>query len=194
MSALPKTIMTPEEYLAFERIHEVKHEYVQGEIFAMTGASWNHNRIVANALASLHMQIRRGPCNICPSDMRVKSSPRNYHYPDVVVVCGDPQFEGNEFDTLLNPTVIIEVLSPSTEAYDRGKKFEFYRALPSLQEYLLIAQDRVSIDHYVRREGQWWLTSANRLEDTITLPSIDCTLALADVYEKIAFDGEVTAP
>jgi Uma2 family endonuclease len=194
MSALPQQRWTPESYLVFERASEEKHEYFNGSIYAMTGASENHNLIMVSTSASLHNQLRKRPCRVYPSDMRVKTrSTVLYTYPDISVVCGDSQFEDDVFDTLLNPTVIIEVLSPSTERYDRGKKFQHYRTLESLQEYLLIAQDSVRIEHYVRRGEQWLLTDAKHLDTVLTLPSIECKLALADVYEKVSFDDEQTA-
>jgi Uma2 family endonuclease len=187
--ALPKTPITPAEYLKFERASEVKHEYYAGEIFAMTGASKNHNRIVTSTLSRLYNQLRERPCDVFPSDMRVKPhSGILYAYPDITVVCGTPEFEDDEVDTLLNPTVIIEVLSPSTEAYDRGKKFQHYRTIPSFQEYLLIAQDSVRIEHYTLRDNEWVLIDATTLDAIITLHSIDCTLLLKDVYEKVDFN------
>jgi Uma2 family endonuclease len=185
----PKTRLTPDEYLTFERASEVKHEYYAGEIFAMTGASENHNLIVANTIAILHAQLRQRPCKMYPSDMRVRTrSGILYTYPDITVVCGTAEFEDKEVDTLLNPMVIIEVHSPSTEAYDRGKKFQHYRTIPSLQEYLLIAQDSPQIEHYTLRNTEWVLTDANTLDAVITLPSIECMLQLSDVYEKVSFD------
>jgi Uma2 family endonuclease len=191
--ALPKNLVTPEDYLKFERASETKHEYFAGEISAMTGASRNHNTIVANSLASLHAQLRKRPCDVYPSDMRVKTRYTVlYTYPDISVVCGEAQFEDAEVDTLLNPTVIIEVLSPSTENYDRGKKFQHYRTLDSLQEYLLIAQDEYRVEHYVHREEQWILTDAQGLDGVLTLPSIDYTLALDDIYEKVTFESETS--
>jgi Uma2 family endonuclease len=188
--ALPETRVTPAEYLKYERSSQVKHEYYAGEIFAMTGASKNHNRIVTSTLAALYAQLRERPCDVFPGDMRVKPhSGLLYAYPDITVVCGTPEFEDDEVDTLLNPTVIIEVLSPSTEAYDRGKKFQHYRTIPSFQEYLLIAQDSVRVEHYTLRDNEWILTDASTLDAIITLPSIDCTLSLSDVYEKVDFNG-----
>ena len=133
MSALPQpTGMTEAEYLAFERESEIKHEYLHGEIFAMTGASWNHNMICASTIISLGSQLRGKSCRISPSDIRVKMAADIFAYPDVSVICDDPQFADDEFDTLLNPVVIIEVLSPSTELYDRGEKFRYYRQLSNL--------------------------------------------------------------
>ncbi len=186
--ALPKFI-TPEEYLRMERASEEKHEYFRGEIFAMTGASENHNIVVGSTYAALYVQLRKRPCQIYPSDMRVRiPSTGLYTYPDISVICGTPEFEDDVLDTLLNPTVIIEVLSSSTEQYDRGKKFQHYRTIASLQEYILIAQDSFRIEQFSRKDSQWILTDAKTLDTSIQLTSIDCTLALSDVYEKVSFD------
>jgi len=186
--ALPKHI-TPEEYLRLERKSEERHEYLKGEVFAMSGASESHNIVVGSTYAALYIQLRKKPCQIYPSDMRLKVSNTGlYTYPDISIVCGQAAFEDDVFDTLLNPTVIIEVLSPSTEQYDRGRKFQHYRTLTSLQEYILIAQDSVQIEHFARQGDQWVLKDANKLDDVLTLASIDCTLAVIDVYEKVNFD------
>lgn len=184
---------TVEEYLAFERTSEEKHEYYAGEIFDMSGASRRHNLIVMNTGTTLNSQLAQRPCEVYPSDMRVKVNKIKYTYPDVTVVCGEPQFEDGEFDTLLNPTIIVEVLSPSTEDYDRGKKFKHYMGIPSLQEYILIAQDEVRIDHCTRQsDGDWLISVSETLESSIVLPSINCTLRLADVYNKITFETDDT--
>lgn len=141
MTAQPKPYLTPEEYLAMERVSEAKHEYLAGSIYAMAGGSKRHNRIAGSAYATLYAQLRRRNCVVYPSDMRVKSVQTGlYTYPDITIVCGNEQFEDDIEDTLLNPTVIVEVLSPSTEKYDRGKKFQHYRTILSLREYILIAQ------------------------------------------------------
>jgi Uma2 family endonuclease len=193
MSAQPKHKWTVEEYLAFERDSEIRHEFLDGEIFAMTGASENHILITANTLATLHTQLRKRPCKVYATDMRVQVSKTGlYTYPDVVVACETPQFTDETPPSLINPTVVIEVLSPTTENYDRGKKFQHYRKLASLQEYVLVAQDSPNIEHYVRQsDGKWTLFSdASELDETINLPSIGCILALADVYEKVSFESE----
>ena len=184
----------PEDYLALEREAATKSEYVDGEIFAMAGASEEHSLLTLNIGAAIHMALRGRPCKVYVSDMRVKVSPTGmYTYPDVVAVCGKARLEDAKFDTLLNPTVIIEVLSPSTEGYDRGAKFAHYRRLESLQEYLLVAQDAVHLEHYVRQaDGRWLLSEANRLQDEIHLPAIDCRLSLAEVYDKTEIPTEPT--
>src|SRR5258708_7680372 len=136
MSALPEMTWTVERYLAFERESDLRHEYLNREIFALAGASLRHNLIAANTLASLHSQLRKRECTVYPSDMRLKVSRTGlYTYPDLSVVCGTPQLEDDHQDTLLNPTLIIEVLSPSTESYDRGKKFQHYRTVETLPNY-----------------------------------------------------------
>jgi Uma2 family endonuclease len=187
MSTQPQPRYTPEEYLALERKAEYRSEYFAGEIFAMSGASEHHNLIVGNVFAALHTQFRNRPCRVYASDMRVKVSPTGlYTYPDVVAVCGAPRFDDEQKDTLLNPAVIIEVLSPSTEAYDRGDKFGHYRKLESLTEYVLIAQEKIHIERYVRQaDNQWLFSEASDPSDAIRLPTIDCLLVLAEVYDKV---------
>ena len=189
MTAQPQLTpyLTAEEYLARERRAEIKSEYFNGRVFAMAGASETHNLIVANVLASLVSQLKGRPCKAYASDMRVRvSSTGLYTYPDVSVVCGQARFEDRHQDTLLNPTIIVEVLSPSTESYDRGAKFEHYRTLESLTDYLLIAQDRAAIEHYTRlSDGRWLLSTGSGLEATMMIPSIEGELRLADVYDKV---------
>ena len=186
MAVQPKTQYTLEEYLELERSTREKHEFFRGEIFDMGGASAVHNLIVANVIGEMRQYFRRKPCQVYPSDLRVKVSPTGlYTYPDVVVVCGQPQFE-QPGETLLNPTLLVEVLSESSEAYDRGKKSEQYRTLLSLTDYLLIAQDRVLVEHYSRQpEERWLLHAANRLEDTMAIASLGCELPLSEIYAKV---------
>jgi len=193
MTALRQPIWTEEAYLEFERASDTKHEYYQGEIFAMAGASRNHDRIAGNTFVSLHIQLRNGPCSIHTSDMRVRVSRAGaFTYPDISVGCGEEEYTSDKPDTLLNPTLIVEVLSTSTEGYDRGKKFQHYRTLESLQEYVLISQDAHRIEHYVRQADDSWLfTEAVGLEATLQLPSIQCSLSLADVYEKVTLEEEL---
>ena len=194
MSVQPKTHYTLEEYLELERSTREKHELFRGEIFAMGGASEAHNLIVMNTGAELRQRLRGKPCRVYPSDMRVKVSPTGlYTYPDVVVVCGQPQFE-QPGETLLNPTLLVEVLSESSEAYDRGKKSEQYRTLSTLTSYLLIAQDRVLVEHYSRQPGdRWLLHAANRLEDTVAIASLGCELPLSEVYFNVSNLGIAAA-
>lgn len=197
MSSLAKQYYTPEQYLALERKAEYKSEYINGEIYAMSGASREHNLIGGNIFAALHSQLRGEPCEVYSSDMRVKVHHTGmYTYPDVAVVCGEPRFEDKVLDTLVNPTVIIEVLSPSTEAYDRGDKFAHYRRLESLTDYVLVAQDKVRVEHFARsndRSGEWIFTEVSDLDGTLRLASIGCEMALRDIYDKIKFPNNEDA-
>lgn len=179
--------VTAEEYLARERAAEYKSEYYDGEIFAMAGASEPHNLIAYNISGEFYTQLKQRPCKAYSSDMRLNVSPSGlYTYPDVVVVCGEAQFEDDEFDTLLNPTLIVEVLSKSTESRDRSTKFEHYSKLASLQEYLLVAQDRLRVELFTKEgKGRWSLSVFENLEDVLKLASIDCALALKDIYAKV---------
>lgn len=191
MSALPRHIWTESEYLAYERESDTRHEFIDGHVLAMSGASREHNLITSSAHFSLYGQLRGKGCELYQGDMRVHvSSTRTYTYPDLVVVCGKPEFIDEDVDTLLNPTLIIEVLSPSTESYDRGKKFQNLWQVASLREYVLIAADQPRIESFTRQSaGKWLLTAAVGLEQTITLTSIGCTLSLAEVYEQVTFEG-----
>jgi Uma2 family endonuclease len=194
-SAVVQPRYTPEQYLALERKADYKSEYINGHVIAMAGASRPHNLIAGNLYREVSQQLRGRPCEAYISDMRVKVSRTGlYTYPDVVVVCGDIHFEDADNDTLLNPTVIVEVLSASTEAYDRGEKFAHYRRLESLQAYLLVAQDKVRLEHYVRQGAQWLLSEASTLNDTVHLAAIECAIALRDVYDKVQFAGSNEAP
>jgi Uma2 family endonuclease len=179
--------LTPQEYLARERAAERKSEYLAGEVFEMSGASREHNLLVTNLVRELSLQLRGRECEVYPSDMRVKVAPSGlYTYPDVVVVCGEPNFEDEETDTLLNPTLIVEVLSKSTEGYDRGEKFEHYRRLDSLREYVLVAQDKCHVERYVRQPDQQWLFSEIVApEGSLELVSLGCRLAMHELYEKV---------
>ncbi len=187
MATEPIRQMTVEEYLAFERTSEEKHEFLNGETFAMGGASRRHGLITGNAFASLRSQLRGRPCEAFVADMRVQIDTTGlFAYPDVVVVCGPATYLDKEIDTLTNPTLIIEVLSPSTADYDRAGKFEHYRSLPSLQEYLVLAQDRVMAEHFVREgAAAWLLTETRDPAAVLDLPSIGCRLEMAEVYEKV---------
>jgi Uma2 family endonuclease len=196
MSALPalQSYLTPEEYLALERQSETKSEYRQGETFALAGANRGHNLIAFNLAGALSPQLKHRPCEAYVGDMRVKVANAGlYTYPDVTIVCGKAEFEDHEDDTLLNPTVIIEILSPSTEAYDRGAKFEFYRTLESLSDYLLVSRSSPTIEHFTRHADDHWLLATYRgLEAVAAIPSIGCELRLADVYDKVEWPAEAT--
>jgi Uma2 family endonuclease len=187
---LPK--MTPEEFLAFERASDEKHEYRDGEVVAMSGAKRAHNLISLNIGSGLHASLKNKDCETYMSDMRVfVPSVRLYTYPDIVVVCGEPKFIDDEFDTLTNPLLLIEILSDSTEGYDRGQKFQNYRSIESLDEYVLVSQNAARIEKYVKHgDGFWLLSEAAGLDGSITLTSIDCTISLADVYAKVKFNDE----
>jgi len=192
MSSLPKHYYTPEEYLERERLADYRSEYFAGEIFAKAGASRTHNLIVGNVSASLTTQLRERPCEVYANDMRVQADQaRQYSYPDVVVVCGEAQFRDGREDTLSNPVVIVEVLSPSTEANDRGEKFMRYRQIPSLTDYVLLSQYARRIEHFVKQpDGSWRMTEANG-EDSLLLASTACVLSLADVYNKVTLEPPV---
>lgn len=194
MAINPETIWTPAAYLAFERAQgDAKHEYLDGRILpmaetiqGMAGASLAHNRIVSNLVITLGTQMRGRPCDVFSSDMRLHIPATGlYTYPDIVALCGEPEFEDDHLDVLLNPGVIVEVLSPSTEAYDRGAKFDHYRSIETLQTYVLIAQDNAHIEQFQRQEGGWLLTVAKGLAATVRLEIIGCELALVNVYERV---------
>ena len=181
-----QTYFTPEEYIALERKAEFRNEYFSGQIVAMSGGSYNHSLIVTNILGELHHQFKGRGCEVLTHSMRVRAIPRDtYFYPDVVVVCGEPEFEDDVFDTLLNPILIVEVLSPSTEAYDRGEKFTRYKHIASLQEYVLVSQDKVSVEHHRRHGTQWMLSHYRALEEVLRLPAIGCELPLRDIYARV---------
>ena len=183
-----QVLLTPEEYLARERKALTKSEYRNGQVYALPGASRKHNIIAVHVSGELYIQLKERSCEIYTNDMRVKvSSAGLYTYPDVVVVCEEPQFEDTHFDTLLNPTVLIEVPSPSTAAYDRGEKFASYQKLDSLCEYVLISQDRIRVEHYLRQEQTWDLTEFHSLSDVFRLVSIACELSLQAIYAKVQF-------
>jgi Uma2 family endonuclease len=190
MSVQPRPYLTAFEYLALERGSTIRHEYFDGERFAMTGGSLRHNQIVVNLSRELSLKLKSRPCGVYANDLRVRITESGlYTYPDVVVVCGEPQLEDAHLDTLLNPTLIVEVLSPSTEAYDRGKKFEHYRTLESLEEYLLVAQNEPRVEQYLRQPDDRWLLAAfSGRSAALPLPSIGCELRLAEVYEKVGLD------
>jgi Uma2 family endonuclease len=189
MATAPKTRYTPEEYLALEATAEHRSEYYQGEIFAMAGGTPRHNDITLNLVASLRGKLKGGPCKAHAMDLRVQVSKTGlYTYPDVVVYCGETALQQN---TLLNPRVIVEVLSPGTEKYDRGLKFQQYRQLPSLAEYILVSQETPHIERFVREEnGTWRMTEAKGLDRTIELIALGCTLAFSEVYDGVAFEPE----
>jgi Uma2 family endonuclease len=197
MTPQPKRRITEAEYLAFEESSAGKHEYYNGEIYAMSGGTEAHNLISGNTYAALHAQLRRRPCRVYNSDQKIKIVATGLStYADVAVVCGEAQFAEHRRLLLTNPNLIVEVLSPSTERYDRGMKFQNYRTIPSLQHYILISQSSHRIEYYARQDnGEWLLREAIGLEAQLPIESIDCILALADVYEKVELEaGEEGLP
>jgi Uma2 family endonuclease len=191
MSTQPTiSYVTPEEYLAAEREAETKSEYIDGVVYAMTGAHINHIRIVTNLTAELVIQLRGRKCDVLSNEMKVRMpDSRRFFYPDVTVVCGEPQFHDERTDIILNPILLIEVLSKSTEAFDRGAKFLAYQQLDSLQEYLLVAQDKPAIEQFVRQtDGTWNYRAVIGRESSLSLPSVACALNLNSVYDKVDWE------
>src|SRR5215213_9617067 len=186
MSSLPAYYLSPEEYLAIERQAEDKSEYVDGVMYAMAGRGERHNLIAGNLVTELNIQLREAPCRVYPSDLKIRvPSSKRFFYPDVSVVCDETQFADDERDVVLNPILIVEVLSESTAAFDRGKKFQSYQQIESLQEYLLVSQDEFVVEHYLRQaDGHWLYTKVSGLDDAITLPNMKCQLLLKDIYNK----------
>jgi Uma2 family endonuclease len=189
--ALPEKYLrlTVEEYLAQERAGTERHEYLDGYVYQMAGESLAHSTINANVTGRLMMQLLGKPCRVLSPNMKVRASLTGlFAYPDAAVVCGEPQFHDKSKDILINPAVIVEVLSPSTENYDRGGKFFRYQQLESLVDYLLVSQDEPRIEHYARHDsGQWLYTINYGLDAALYLASIDCHLRLAEIYDRIAF-------
>ncbi len=190
MSSLgAQTLYTPEEYITLERKATFKSEYLSGEILAMSGASLAHTRITLDMATELNIQLRGQECEVVTNDMRVKATPTvSYFYPDIVVFCGEPEFEDETFNTLLNPVLIIEVLSPSTEVYDRSEKFEYYKQIATLKEYILVSQDKVHVEHHRLEDVAWKSKEFHAFQDTLTLSSIGCKLSLRDIYTRVNFD------
>jgi Uma2 family endonuclease len=191
MSTQPKQRFTLEEYFELERTSEERWEYFNGEVFCMSGVSPNHARIQVNATTALDTKMGSRGCSIFPADMRIKvPAAAPYRYGDVSVLCDEPIFEKiGGVESLTNPVVIIEILSPSTEAYDRGDKFTYYKSIPSLREYLLVAQHRPHITHYVKEVGETWkYEELNDMTSELALPSIDSALSLSDIYRNVTFE------
>jgi Uma2 family endonuclease len=188
MSLQPKSQLTFEDWLEAERASlEGRTEYLAGEAFAMTGASVEHNAIVVNIARELSIQMKGRACQVYANDLKVRiRSADAGKYPDLIALCGEHQFQDGRRDVLLNPSLIVEVLSDATEAYDRGKKFSIYRQIPSLREYLLVSQHQVLVELYSRADdGRWTLADFSALTDSVPLPSVDCLLSLAEVYDKV---------
>lgn len=201
-----QTLYTIEEYLALEREAEERHEYLDGFIYAMAGESPNHGAICVNLTRIISTQLLGTPCQVFSKDMKVRSGPIPktryttkglFSYPDLLIVCGELQFHDKHQDVLLNPTVIIEVLSPTTEAFDRGQKFRRYRMhIPTLTDYIVVSQDRSLIEHFARQNnGQWAITaSVEELSESLSIASIGCALRLSDVYDRVTFPPEPPDP
>ena len=187
MATPARSFITPQKYLAREREATYKSEYLNGQVFAMSGASPQHSIITGNLIAAMHRQISRKGCQVYTSDMRVRVEGSNlYTYPDVSVVCGKARFEEEDLDVLLNPVLIAEILSPSTERYDRVGKFAMYSGITSLREYILVSQSAVKVERYFRRPGgKWLLTEASHLKDSIKLASVPAVLKVRDLYRQV---------
>jgi len=188
MATAALTYYTPEEYLALERNAEFKSEYIDGRIVAMTGASAPHAFICANVVGELRARLRSGPCRAFVNDIRVQiGDGRRYTYPDIVAYCGEASYRDGVLDTLTNPVLILEVLSPTTEAYDRGEKFQHYRTIESLREYVLVAQDKPLVERYVRHGEFWTLSTIRALDAEVELTSVGCAIPLREIYENVEF-------
>ena len=196
MSTQPVPYLTPERYLEIERAAEFRSEFYNGRMYAMSGGSYAHAQIIGGLVGELRNGLKKRPCSVVPSELRLRVSPsRLYTYPDVIVICGEPKFADDHKDTLLNPTLIVEVLSPSTEAYDRGFKSAQYRTLESLEEYVLVSQAEPRIEVFHRQSADHWLLSeAIGLDAVCRFESLDCSVRLADVYDRVSFPAVDEAP
>jgi Uma2 family endonuclease len=190
MQQSKQKVVSPKEYLAMERKAEVKSEYYKGELFAMAGASRIHNLITTNIVRWLGNELLERPCSVYSSDMKVKTNEIDkYTYPDIVITCEEEKFEDKEEDILLNPMVIIEILSDSTEAYDRGKKFSHYQYINSFIEYILVSQDTYKVEKFIRQQDNKWLYEEfHNNDDSLTIESINCELPLHEIYRKLEFE------
>jgi Uma2 family endonuclease len=190
MSALPEQFVSLEDYFTLEETGEIRHEYYRGSIFAMTGGSERHNLISLDVGTELNLQLRGSSCRAYGTDFRLKIEASGlYTYPDLSVICGDTQTVDKRHDTYRNPIVLIEVLSESTKDYDRGQKFEFYRTIPTLQAYLVIAQDRPHVELFRRQHDGWFMTEYQALDAVVPLDAIRCTLPLSAIYARVTFEG-----
>ena len=190
MSAIPKTHISEEEYLQLERAAESKSEYYKGEIFAMAGGSATHNKICASLTFRIGLHLDNKNCTFFSSDMRVNNQINSlFTYPDLSIVCGKEEYLDNEFDTLVNPIVLFEVLSPSTESYDRGNKFKLYRSIPSLQNYILISSMEILAEVYTRSGDSWILNTAKSMDAHIHISAIEYDLQLKDIYAQVDLEN-----
>ncbi|HEX2077224.1 MAG TPA: Uma2 family endonuclease [Longimicrobium sp.] len=188
MATVALTYYTPEEYLALERLAEFKSEYIDGRIVALAGAPDAHTTISQNVQGELRIRFRGGPCRSWANEMRVQiEGGRRYTYPDVVAVCGEIRFRDRVRDTITNPVLIVEVLSPSTEAYDRGEKFLHYREIETLREYVLVAQDQPLVERFTRHGEFWHLQTVAGLDAELEFASVGCSVPLREIYENVEF-------
>jgi Uma2 family endonuclease len=183
-------VFTPDEYLALERQSEIRHEFLDGTVYAMAGESLAHSTICFNLAGTLHPQLRSGNCQGLSPNMKVRAGEAGlYAYPDLAIFCGEAIFHDKHRDVLLNPTVIFEVLSRSTQTYDRGEKFERYKSIETLRDYLLVSQDRAHLEHYSRNpDASWSHAELDGPGAALTLDSINCRVPLADIYDRIDFE------
>ena len=187
-------VLTEAEYLRIERAANYRSEFYRGEMFAMAGGSPKHSRIRINLSGSLWSRLKGHPCVAYDSDLRIRCRTGLYTYPDASVICDELEFDEEHKDTVLNPTLIVEVLSKSTEAYDRGKKFDHYRTIPSLREYVLVAQDEPMVQRFLRNDDDTWtLTAVSGLDQSLRLKSIDVELLLAEIFDRVNFTAEEAA-
>lgn len=190
MASNPISKLTEEQYLAVERAAEFKSEFLDGVMYAMSGGSPRHSSLAVSILAELHGILRGSECRVFNSDLRVRVSSRMYTYPDVSVVCGKPLLADEQRDVLLNPVVIFEVLSPSTELYDRGPKLQLYRTIPSLKEYLLVDQNKVRIEQYIHQDARTWtLRDHEGLDAVLKMDSIGASLPLRLIYDRVDLES-----
>jgi Uma2 family endonuclease len=190
MSIQPQHGYTLEEYFALEQASEIRYEYWQGEVFAMSGASPAHAQVQVNLITMLRVQLRGRPCRVFPSDIRLKvPSLPPYRYPDLSALCGEPVFERiGGLEVLVNPALIVEILSPTTEAFDRGDKFTHYQSIPSFCEYLLIAQHRPHVGYYIKQNDVMWsYQEFNELSAVLYVPALDCRLGLEELFQDVVF-------
>jgi Uma2 family endonuclease len=189
MSTVQKRLLTPQEYLALERLAEFRSEFYGGEMFAMSDASWEHTLITDNIAGEARAQLKGGPCRALTSNVRVKVNASGlYTYPDLVFVCAEPQFEDDVLDTLLNPRALVEVLSDSTEKYERGAKFRHYQRVPSVQEYVLVAQDQPLVERFVRQgDDSWLLTAFSDMAQVFAFATVPVRIELAEIYHDVRF-------
>ncbi len=195
MSALPKRYFTPEEFLELELKADYKSQYVAGEIYAMAGAQPEHVALATGIASILYNKFRGRSCQVYSSDLRVRVRPGDlWTYPDVAALCAEPQFDrSSDPASLLNPQVIFEVLSPSTEAFDRGDKFARYRQLESLTDYVLVSSEQMRVEHFVRQDdGSWKFTEYHLPEHRLPLASVHCELPLAEIYERVTFPDSIS--